>query len=297
MLLSEAKRSRGLLGYSAVQSGSIELVQAVFLEVGKELLLDMKEVHGVISAAASLGSIDMWEASIQAVTNLCGDLLSKTVCQDPSVVLGAIGSKDPTIVRAMYSFVRKLLPPETDSEGFGKFIAAGFSQWTDVVREEQEHSPDVGTGGLGWAIDVLSCFLEYPAVLDPKDVVNLSRYAPEGWIRTCFLDTVAYVENPFVAGITLSVSLAEAAVVAPQGERRKLLSVQTKLDNLLLEVLERLPQTVHGFGLGGMEICQALFEPSVSVEGAREGLGPLRMILRNRGHMETFATQPLIVDF
>lgn len=184
-----------------------------------------------------------------------------------------------------------------DSEGFGKFITAGFSEWTDVVRGEHSHWPSVDMGGLGWAVEVLSCFLEYPAVLDPKDVVNLSRHASEEWIRTCFLDTAASVENPFVAGMTLSVSLAEAAVVAPQGERRKLLSVQNKLDNLLLEVLERLPQTVQGFGDDGMEICQALFEPSVLMEGAREGLGPLRMILQNRGHMETFATQPLIVDF
>lgn len=37
------------------------------------------------------------------------------VRQDPSVVLGAIGSKDPAIVRAVCSFVRKLLPAETVS--------------------------------------------------------------------------------------------------------------------------------------------------------------------------------------
>lgn len=185
--------------------------------------------------------------------------------------------------------------------GFGKFNTAGFSEWTDVVRGEQWPFTDVGTGGLGWAIDVLSCCLEYcleyPAMLDPKDVVNFSRHASEGWMRTCFLDTVASVENPFVAGMTLSVSLAEAAVVAPQGERRKLLSVQRKVVNLLLELLERLPQTVQGFGHGGMAICQALFEPSILADGAREGLGPLRMILQNRGHTETFGTQPLVVDF
>lgn len=157
-------------------------------------------------------------------------------------------------------------------------------------------SRPVGTGGRGWAIDVLSCILEYPAMLDPNELVKLSRKASSAWLSTCFLETVALVENHFVAGITLSVALAKAAVVAPRGERRKLTSLQSKLDSLLLEILERLPQTVQGFH-GGMAGCAAVFEPEVKVGDPTGLLGPLRMVMQNRGHMETFCTQPLIVDF
>lgn len=154
-------------------------------------------------------------------------------------------------------------------------------------------------GELGWAIEVLSCILEYPAVLDPKEVAHLSRHTPEEWMGTCFLETLASVDNPFVAGMALSIALAKATDLVPQGERRKLCSIQSMLDNLLLEVLERLPQTVQGFEdtMGGIEACSALFETHDIQEGARAGLGPLRMILQSRGHLETFATRPLVVNF
>lgn len=150
--------------------------------------------------------------------------------------------------------------------------------------------------GLGWAIEVLSRLLENPAVLDPGALVDLSRQVPYDWISTCLLETVASVENPFVAGITLSVALSKAAVVAPHGERRKIISLQKKLDNLLLEILERLPQTVQGFH-GGMAGCAAVLEPEVEAGDARGLLGPLWMVHQSREHMETFCGQPLIVDF
>lgn len=157
-------------------------------------------------------------------------------------------------------------------------------------------SRPVGTGGLGWAIEMLSCIMENPAVLGPDDLVKLSREVAGAWLSTCFLEAVASVENPFAAGFTLSVALAKAAVVAPRGERRKLNSLQNKLDCLLLEILERLPQTVQGFH-GGMAGCASVFEPEVEAGDARGRRGPMWMVLQSRGHMETFCAQPLIVDF
>lgn len=83
---------------------------------------------------------------------------------------------------------------------------------------------------------MLSCILQAPTVLDPSSLVKLSRESDGTWLSTCVLETVASVENPFVAGVTLSVAFAKAVDIAPQGEPRKLRSIQNKLDNLLLEI-------------------------------------------------------------
>lgn len=180
-------------------------------------------------------------------------------------------------------------------EAFGKEVATGFSEWAWIVLDQLRGSL-VGTGGLGWAVQVLSSLLENPAVINPDDLVALSREIPHDWLSTCFLETMASVENPFVAGTTLSVALSKAAVLAPHGERRNIVSLQNKLDNLLLEILERLPQTVQGFH-GGMAGCAAVFEPEVEAGDARGFPGPLWMLHQSRRHMETFCGQPLIVEF
>ena len=190
-----------------------------------------------------------------------------------------------------------LFRTQTGDKAFSKTVAAGFSRWAEhVLGASTVGLTPIGAGGLGWAIEVLACLLQYPAELEPKDLEELSRNASSDWLGICFLETMASVENPFVAGMTLSVALAKAAVLAPQGERRKLLSLQKKVDALLLEILERLPQTVHAFR-GGMAGCSAVFEPEVKRDDARGLLGPLPMICQGRGHMETFCTRPLIVDF
>lgn len=95
----------------------------------------------------------------------------------------------------------------------------------------------VDTGGLGWAIEVLSFLFEFPVGPRPSDLVKLSRKEPEESLGTCLFKTVTAVTNPFVAGMTVSVVLFAAADEAPHGERRKLASLQNKLDNLLLEIL------------------------------------------------------------
>lgn len=182
------------------------------------------------------------------------------------------------------------------SEVCGKVSAHGFASWTQLVLAGDIEAEPVVAGGLVWAIEVLSCILESPTVLDPSDLMRLSRGVSEDWLAICFLEALASVENAFVAGTTLSVALAKAAGIAPQGERRKLGSLQNKLDGLLLEILERLPQTVPGFH-AGMEGCAAVFEPEVKEGDARGLLGPLWMVLQSRGHMETFCAQPLIVDY
>lgn len=180
---------------------------------------------------------------------------------------------------------------------FGEFIGSGFSDWTTAVQEKPCVGQGAGGGGgLDWAIGVLSCLLQYPAVFAAADLIKLSRDQSAEWMRTCFLETVACSDNPFVPGMALSIAFAKSAGKAPEGERRKLLLLQERVDSLLLEVLERLPQTVPGFD-GGMAGCSAVFEPEYSSEDARGFPGPLWMALQERQHVQTFCTQPLLMDF
>lgn len=179
---------------------------------------------------------------------------------------------------------------------FGEFIGSGFSDWTAVVLGESSVGTGVGGVGLDWAIGVLTCLLQYPAVFDVVDLIKLSRKMSAEWLRTCFLETVAWSDNPFIPGMALSIAFAKSASKAPEGERRRLLSLQERVDALLLQVLDRLPQTVQGFD-GGMIGCAAVFEPEFSSEVARGFPGPLRRALQERQHIQTFCTQPLLMDF
>lgn len=98
--------------------------------------------------------------------------------------------------------------------------------------------------------------------------------------------------NPFIPGMILSVDLAGAVKEAPEGERRGIISLQTRLDSILLEMLERLPQTVRGF-VDEMDGCSAVFEPGA--EGYKHG--PLDSVLGEGQQMETFCVTPIVMDF
>lgn len=134
------------------------------------------------------------------------------------------------------------------------------------------------------------------------DLTNLKQLAgavdpsPDDWFDSWCLNTVASADNPFIPGITLSVLLSEGAERASEGDRRIMLSLHEKVNTLLLEVLERLPNTVRGFP-GGMEGCSAMFEPEGQTQDPRYLPGPLREMLQKRRQMEVFCSAPLVMDF
>lgn len=68
------------------------------------------------------------------------------------------------------------------------------------------------------------------------------------------------------------------------------------MDELLLEVLEHLPQTVRGFE-GQMKACSAVFDLETDISGHNGTLGPLDVALQNRQQMDTYCTTPLVLDF
>lgn len=68
------------------------------------------------------------------------------------------------------------------------------------------------------------------------------------------------------------------------------------MDELLLEVLEHLPQTVRGFE-GEMKACSAVFEPETVISSQKGTMGPLGVALQRRQQMDTYCTIPLVLDF
>ncbi|CAM9510922.1 unnamed protein product [Scytosiphon promiscuus] len=292
----------GLL-VAAAKSGNVELWQAVVKRVrdgpcdGRVVCND-ESASLVLRTAASQGSVQMWEVVVddlleQSEQVRCLVLNNSDLAKQ--LFKGAVRSQSPAIVRAVVDFMRGTPPAQQGPVDFGELIGSGFSAWTTMVLERTNVRPGAG-GGLVWAIEVLSCLLHYPVVFDPEDLIKLSREQSSEWLRTCFLETVACCDNPFVPGMTLSIAFTKAASKAREGERRKLLSLQGRVDTLLLEVLERLPQTVQGFD-GGMSGCSAVFEPEFSIEDARGFPGPLRMALQERQQVQTFCTKPLLTDF
>lgn len=141
-------------------------------------------------------------------------------------------------------------------------------------------------------------------------------------LKTCFLSGISSAENPFTTGMALSVAIETAVRMLPERERRTLSDLQDKLDELLLEVLERLPQSIQRLP-GGLEGCVALFEPETAMvrgivghaglsepnsrvelgkpeaPGARtaEFRGPLKLALQERQFTETICVSPLLFEY
>lgn len=123
--------------------------------------------------------------------------------------------------------------------------------------------------------------------------------------KTMCLRAVTVAANPFISGTVLATTVSAAASTSPEGQKRKLNGVGRAVDLLLLEVFERLPQTVHGFG-GGSECCEIL-EPKIRGEEASESeklvgysignKGPLTLMFEKGETRDTYSSVPLIIDF
>ena len=126
------------------------------------------------------------------------------------------------------------------------------------------------------------------------------RHDAEDQFRNFCLRAVAYATNPFIPGMILSVRLREAAKQVTGGEHRAIVDTASSVDELLLGMLERLPQTVKEIDdLGGVDACATMFEPP----GMKQrtdwiGLGgPLEIILTNHQQLQTFCKVPLVFDY
>lgn len=190
-------------------------------------------------------------------------------------------------------------------------MAEGRSSTIDTIFSECVNRVDEGRfGDLKTALRTLSSIIASSARPSPSALKKLSRAAEDSFKTMC-MEAVMVAVNPFISGTILTTTLAAAANMSPEGERRKLNDVRTTVDSLLLEVFERLPQTVKGFG--GGRACCAILEPklrkkdetSEPEKGGSEkligysigGKGPLTLMLEKGKTRDTYSSVPLIIDF
>lgn len=159
-------------------------------------------------------------------------------------------------------------------------------------------------GGYGDDLQTLSSLMACSARPTATHLKELARlYASGDRFKSCCSRAITSAANPFVPGIILSTMLGEAARQATEGEQRAITEIQTSIDALLLEILERLPRTVRGFDAfkakGGMDLCNEMFEPRIEgpQEESNELGGPLAMILSDQHQLRTFCGAPLVMDF
>eukprot|EP00752_Nemacystus_decipiens_P018490 g16578.t1 len=147
-------------------------------------------------------------------------------------------------------------------------------------------------------LETLSSVIANSAQPSAEDLKKLSMNVARAEFTNCCLQAVTSAENPFIPGLTLSIRLGAAAKLASEGQRRTISDTQSRVDELLLEILERLPQTVRGFE-GGVDGCTEVFEPKHLRSSNELGDlgGPLEMILSEQEQLKTFSKSPLVMDF
>lgn len=161
----------------------------------------------------------------------------------------------------------------------------------------REHTNDHITTDHG--LEALSSLMANYARPSPEVLRDLSaRYSSGDEFRHCCLGAITSADNPFVPGMVLSTRLADAAEQAPEGEQRTISDIQKSVDELLLEIFERLPQTVRAFP-GGMSACTTIFCPGFEKQGDEweDFEGPLDLIFSKEEQRCTFCSLPLVIDF
>ncbi|CAM9209896.1 unnamed protein product [Ectocarpus sp. 6 AP-2014] len=145
-------------------------------------------------------------------------------------------------------------------------------------------------------LSVLAYLLQHGAKPTNKGLLRLCNLVKFPRLKESLLGAISSADNPFIPGMNLSVACTMATRRAMEGEKRRLASMQAAIDELLLEVLEHMPQTVKGFK-GEMRDCSAIFEPETVISRFHGCQGPLHVVLSKRQQMETYCTIPLVLDF
>lgn len=95
----------------------------------------------------------------------------------------------------------------------------------------------------------------------------------------------------------LAATLEDAIKEAPaDSDRRKLSALQIHLDDLLLEVLDRLPPKI-GRVTGQLHGCASIFEPETTGLRPAGFRGPLRLALEERRFSDTYCLSPLMYQY
>ncbi|CAN0463875.1 unnamed protein product, partial [Ectocarpus sp. 8 AP-2014] len=201
--------------------------------------------------------------------------------------------------RSVRSFHARLARRLMDRSLSGRKVAERRSSWMDGAFSYEAR--DVPESFHADDFKMLFSLIANSARPSASELKELSRKSASGDVfKRCCLRAVTSAANPFIPGVTLSIRLTEAAKQASEGERRALFDTKSSIDELVLEMFERLPQTVRGFEeRAGTDSCTNVLEPELmkAQSGSNDLGGPLNMIISDPLQLETFCKVPLIMDF
>lgn len=129
-----------------------------------------------------------------------------------------------------------------------------------------------------------------------KCLIHLVKTVTLDDMKECFINALAWVDNPFISGMKISVALDDAAPKGSEREKRSLLKLMETIDNVLIEILERLPKTLQGFE-GGVDGCKKMLEPEADKARQSKLTGPLHLALYKQQFTETFCMAPLVFEY
>ncbi|CAM9508523.1 unnamed protein product [Scytosiphon promiscuus] len=182
------------------------------------------------------------------------------------------------------------------TEGFAVASVAAVASATSAAAATIDADAADAQNTTRMFLTGLSVFFAYGARIEARDLIELAAVLTLEQLKDCFVGGLSCVDNPFIPGVSLSVVLEDALKNAPESEKPVLTALHEQLDDLLLEVLERLPQKMEDIP-GGVAACQSIFEPEAAGLRERNFPGPLRLAVQERQFSETLCVSPLVFEY
>lgn len=148
---------------------------------------------------------------------------------------------------------------------------------------------------LPTCLDAVSVLVALGADVAAAALIDITQKFTLDELKSCFLGWVCSANNPITAGMALSVAIETVIHMLSGREKRTISDLQEELDELLLEVLERLPQSIHRVPRG-IEGCVAIVEPKTLGAPGANYRGPLKLALQERQFTETVCVSPLMFE-
>ncbi|CAN0130078.1 unnamed protein product [Scytosiphon promiscuus] len=239
------------------------------------------------SKALESGHLGLFESMISVVPEQHRKKLKEAEAHNSSLLWWALEYGDGRLWTHVVGCSGEL-EKVADQRSLNEVLAACI---TKHIRDE--NPPDT-------ELDTLFSIMSSCARPSSNDLkLLLKKHSAEERLQKSCLSAITSATNPFIAGMYLSAALTKVAKTAIEAKRRKLLEIETRVDALLLEIFERLPQTVRGFHQG-MDGCTAVLEPFHSRDSSEDPEvlgGPLTQMFAAREQAETFCSVPLVMDF
>ncbi|CAN0396724.1 unnamed protein product, partial [Ectocarpus sp. 12 AP-2014] len=225
----------------------------------------------------------LWEL-IEWIDNNGGTLLS-----------AAVQSGNDAMFEAILDYALESLGKHEVAEELDSRLDSLFEKcFKDLTRKD--HLEDVDSGFKTLSFFFVRAGSTRPSAGDLK-VLSSCHKSRDG-LKNCCLRAVTFAANPFIPGLVLASRLAEAAKEANEGDQRTLNEIRTGVEDLLFEILERLPSTVAEFDEDVEGGCAGMLEPRINGGHRPPSLErPLDVMLSKPEQMKVFYNVPLVMDF